>query len=109
MRRPACEHARPPRSSRSSKASWGDRPMPRRRAAPIVGPSLTAMETAMKNDLPLTHFGACELGSLIARREASAREVLEQHIARVQQVNPQLNAMCVDRFEAARGEADRAD
>lgn len=63
----------------------------------------------MRADLPLTHCGAAELASLIARGDATAREVLEQHIARIAEVNPKINAMCVDRFDAARAEADQAD
>src|SRR5436190_20123713 len=63
----------------------------------------------LRTDLPLTHCGAAEVAALIARRDTTAREVLEQHIARIQQVNPKLNAMCVDRFDAARTEADAAD
>jgi fatty acid amide hydrolase len=63
----------------------------------------------MRNDLPLTACGAAELAALIARRDTTARDVLEQHIARIAEVNPKLNAMCVDRFDAARKEADAAD
>ncbi|MFW5878958.1 MAG: amidase [Myxococcota bacterium] len=39
----------------------------------------------------------------------SARDVLEAHIERIRRVNPVLNAMVRDRFEAAREEADAAD
>ena len=63
----------------------------------------------VRNDLPLTHCGAGELAALIAHGDTTSREVVEQHIARIAQVNPRLNAMCVERFEAARKDADAAD
>ena len=45
----------------------------------------------------------------IASGDISAREVVEAHIARIEEVNPALNALVVERFEAARLEADAAD
>jgi fatty acid amide hydrolase len=63
----------------------------------------------LSSDLPLTRLGAAQLAALIARGDCSAREVLEQHAARIAAVNPRLNAMCAERFEAARAEADAAD
>ncbi len=66
-------------------------------------------DLSTRNDLPLTACGAAELARLIANGDASASEVLEQHIARIAQVNPRLNAMCAERFEAARAEANDAD
>lgn len=50
-----------------------------------------------------------ELARLIAEGDVSARETVEAHIARITQVNPSLNAMVVERFAAAREEADLAD
>jgi fatty acid amide hydrolase len=66
-------------------------------------------DLSLKTDLPLTACGAAQLAVLIARGDASASEAVEQHIARIGQVNPKLNAMCADRFEAARVEARAAD
>ena len=68
----------------------------------------------MKNDLPsnhlpLTHLGAVPLARLIARGEVSASEALEQHIARAVHIQPRLNAMVAERFDAARAEARAAD
>ncbi|HXD41138.1 MAG TPA: amidase family protein [Ramlibacter sp.] len=57
----------------------------------------------------LTEFGAARLAAHIASGEATATEAVEQHIARLLQVDPQLNAMTADRFEAARIEARQAD
>lgn len=52
---------------------------------------------------------ATELAELIRRREITSRDVVEAHIARVREVNPVINAVVADRFEAARREADAAD
>jgi fatty acid amide hydrolase 2 len=58
---------------------------------------------------PLLLLSASELGRRIRRRELSAREVLAAHLARTQTVNPRLNALVVERFAAARAEAEAAD
>ena len=39
---------------------------------------------------------------MIRKREGGAREVVEAHIRRIQQVNPKLNAVVRDRFDQAR-------
>ncbi len=54
-------------------------------------------------------LSASALARKIAAREISSREVLEAHIARVQVVNPTINAVVADRFDAARREADECD
>lgn len=53
--------------------------------------------------------GALALAEPIRRRELSPTEVVEAHLARIDQVNPKLNAMVARRDEAARSEARRAD
>jgi len=53
--------------------------------------------------------GAAELARGIAERRWSAREIVAAHIARIEAVDPVLNAVVVRRFDAARAEADRAD
>lgn len=52
------------------------------------------------NDL-LT-LSALDLAARIAKKEVSPIEVLEAHIARIEQVNPKLNAMVEKDFERAR-------
>jgi fatty acid amide hydrolase 2 len=46
---------------------------------------------------------------MIRDKRASAREVVEAHIERIRAVNPVLNAVVVERFEAAIAEARAAD
>jgi fatty acid amide hydrolase 2 len=58
---------------------------------------------------PLTQRSALELAAAIRGGETSSREVVEAHIELVERVNPRLNAVVVDRFDAAREEADAAD
>lgn len=57
----------------------------------------------------LTYRGAIELRDLIAGGQVTCVEVIEQHIAMLLKVNPQLNAMVLERFDAAREEARLAD
>jgi fatty acid amide hydrolase len=57
----------------------------------------------------LTHFGAVELARSIAAGDVSAREVVDAHIARVEEIDGDLNAVVIRRFDAARAEADAAD
>lgn len=52
---------------------------------------------------------ATGIARAIRSREWSSREVVDAHIAWIQKVNPTLNAVVAERFEAARAEADEAD
>ena len=52
---------------------------------------------------------ATELRSLIGSRAVSCREVLEAHIARIEAVNPALNAIVTKTYERARRQADELD
>jgi fatty acid amide hydrolase 2 len=46
---------------------------------------------------------------MIRSGEASSQEVVEAHIERIEAVNPRVNAVVAERFEAARDEARAAD
>lgn len=52
---------------------------------------------------------ALDLAQLIASGEASSREVMDAHLARIAAVNGELNAITVEMGEQARAEADAAD
>jgi fatty acid amide hydrolase len=56
-----------------------------------------------------TALSASELARAIACGDITARACLEAHIARIETVNPSLNAVVQSRFEAARAEAGEAD
>jgi fatty acid amide hydrolase 2 len=49
------------------------------------------------------------LARAVRERRVTARELVDVHIARIEKVNPTINALVRDRFADARREADRAD
>ncbi len=63
----------------------------------------------MQTTVTLTRLGAAELASSIAAGDVSARDAVDAHIDRIEEVDSQLNAVAVRRFEEARREADAAD
>ena len=58
---------------------------------------------------PLWKLGAGETAARVAAREVSAVEVVEAHLARMDQVNPALNAITRPLHDSARAEARSAD
>ncbi len=56
-----------------------------------------------------TFRSATKLAADIVSGARSARDILEEHIDRIERVNPQINALVMPRFELARTEADAAD
>jgi fatty acid amide hydrolase 2 len=61
------------------------------------------------HDPPLTQRSATELARAIREREVSSREVVEAHIETCERFQSRTGAIAVERFEAARAEADAAD
>ena len=53
--------------------------------------------------------GALELAGMIARKEVSSREVVAAHLARIDEVNPRLNAIVRRLDDSALAAADAAD
>jgi hypothetical protein len=58
---------------------------------------------------PFWQCSATDLARAIAGRECSAREVVDAHLARIEQVNPEVNAVVRVMHEEARAAAERAD
>ncbi|MEO0601235.1 MAG: amidase family protein [Myxococcota bacterium] len=58
---------------------------------------------------PFHHLDATAQAALVATGEASARELAEAAIARIEQLDPPLNAVVSTRFEHALAEADAID
>ncbi|NEM08030.1 amidase [Geodermatophilus normandii] len=52
---------------------------------------------------------ATELAALVRAKEVSARELLEAHLARIDRIDPQVNAIVTLDAEGARAAADAAD
>ncbi|MDX6650587.1 MAG: fatty acid amide hydrolase 2, partial [Solirubrobacteraceae bacterium] len=58
---------------------------------------------------PLTQRSALELAAAIRTGETSSREVVELHVERLRAVQPRINAIAAERYDAALREADAAD
>jgi fatty acid amide hydrolase len=65
--------------------------------------------TAARTSSPTWRLSASTLASRIARGELRATDVVEDHIARIEEVNAKLNAVVVKRYDEARAEAAAAD
>ena len=63
----------------------------------------------MSEATDLCALPATELRRLIADRTVSCRDVLEAHIARIEAVNPAINAIVTKTYEQARRQADALD
>ena len=57
----------------------------------------------------LCFSSAVELRRLVAKRALSCRELLDAHIARIEALNPALNAVVTTSFDFARAQADALD
>jgi amidase len=57
----------------------------------------------------VTQYGAAEIAALIAGRHASATEVMRAFLARIEQVNPRLNALCTVDADGALAAAAACD
>lgn len=57
----------------------------------------------------LWKFSASELAAMIASKQVSSRETIDAHLARIEQVNPHLNAVVRVLADEARAAADAAD
>lgn len=58
---------------------------------------------------PLIDLSLTEILARLRSRRLRPGELVDAHIARIEQVNPLINALVADRFEAARAEAKQAD
>jgi amidase len=57
----------------------------------------------------LWRMGAADLATAIRTKQATSREVVEAHLARIAAVNPAVNAITVTLAESALAAADAAD
>jgi fatty acid amide hydrolase 2 len=57
----------------------------------------------------ITERSATDLAGAIRRRELTAAEVVDAHIARLERMAPRINALAANRFDGARHEATAAD
>ncbi len=73
-----------------------------------------ALQTAKQrhpqpNPSSLIDLSVTDLLGRLRARTLTCRELLEEHIARAEEVNPKLNALVAERYDEARKEADAAD
>src|SRR3954462_9743306 len=59
--------------------------------------------------MEITERSATDLARAIRDGELTSRAVVEAHVEHARHLNPELNAIAADRFEAALAEADAAD
>jgi Asp-tRNA(Asn)/Glu-tRNA(Gln) amidotransferase A subunit family amidase len=57
----------------------------------------------------LTYKSATQFAQMIRDKKASPLEVVDAHIARIEAVNPKLNAVVQLRADSARADAAKAD
>ncbi len=67
------------------------------------------MSTRSSVSQEIVRLGGSELLTLLKTGQLSACEVVESHIQRIEEVNPQINAVVVPLFEQARRDAERLD
>ena len=82
-----------------------------RRALLLSGAASAAMAQAPHFPAPseICAMSAVELARRLRRKQLSAREVLDAHLARIDQVNPKVNAIVTLVADRARQDALRAD
>jgi fatty acid amide hydrolase len=59
--------------------------------------------------MDITRLTASEIAKRIKQKEFSVQNVIETHIKRIEEVDSQLNAVCLPLFEEARSQAIQAD
>ena len=81
--------------------------------AAALGPALTNMSRSNDSSFvapdELCDLTAIELASRIRRKQVSARDVMTAHLARIERVNPKLNAIVTLVAERAMADAAKAD
>ncbi len=68
---------------------------------------MSQLSTSAANEL--CRLSATEMARLVAARQVSSQELVAAHIARIEAVNPALNALVIPLFDQARQQATAAD
>ena len=77
--------------------------------AAAVGAAIPSMPPTSAAADDLCYASAVELAARIRRKELSSRELVAAHLARIEHVNPKVNAVVTLVAEQARADAARAD
>jgi fatty acid amide hydrolase len=73
------------------------------------GPVPVPVPAAAPGRMGICEWSAVELAATIKRGEVSAAAAVEAYIARIEEVNPRLNALVIRRYDQARAEALEVD
>src|SRR5206468_342949 len=110
-RRAGAEAYSPPIASLRNDGAGGPavglysrRRLPRKGSAAVAA---RALAHSVSHELAL--LDATAQAELVRQRKASPRELVDAAIARIERVNPKLNAVIIQRFEKARAEAAAPD
>jgi amidase len=76
---------------------------------PAATAALPSGATTREDRMPLTYRTAGELLQALATRQISSRELVDDAIARIETLDPKINAIVVRDFDRARAAADDAD
>ncbi|HEY0943703.1 MAG TPA: amidase [Opitutaceae bacterium] len=76
---------------------------------PTARAAAPAFATSSDPSTEIIWMSATKLAQLIREKKVSAVEAVDAYIARIEAVNPKLNAVCMPCFERARQEAKSAD
>jgi Amidase len=79
--------------------------------APVTvgGMKVNSAQGASSAVSAINDLSASDLAAMLRKGDLSAREVVAAHIQRAEEVHPRINALVVERFEAALAEASAAD
>src|SRR6266480_1937356 len=110
---------RPPDAPPDVPSTWASPPVSPSRCGAFIGSSLGAVTLALtlggqcrgrSGSVPcvtdMTWLDATAQADLVRRGEVSPKELVEAAIARIEAVNPKLDAVIRTRFDAARRDAD---
>src|SRR5262249_62372043 len=78
-------------------------------AAAAISVSRSAPAFARETSDDLTYRTASDLAEMLAKRQVSARELLDAAISRIERLDPKINAVVVRDFDRARSAAESAD
>lgn len=78
-------------------------------APQAANPNRASASESIERGIDPCRLSATELAAQIALGKLTARDAVEAHIARIERIDPTLNAVVLKRYDAARAEADAID
>src|SRR5690349_19668339 len=75
----------------------------------MTSASVQSIKPSQQSAIDPCALTATELAKAVAQGTITAREAVEAHIARIERVNGEINAVVVKRYDEARSEANAID